>query len=171
MKTILVSISLLLVFSLGFDSQKVGLNLGDVAPEIVQNGVDGKPVKLSDLRGKMVLVDFWASWCRPCRMANPQVVKTYKEYKDKKFKSGDGFTVFSVSLDTDKNRWLNAIQEDGLEWDYHTCDFKGWQNSMAARYRVRAIPATFLLDGNGVIIGKNLHASELQYELAKRSVK
>ncbi len=134
---------------------------GDDAPEIKLADIDGKILPLSSLKGKYVLIDFWASWCGPCRMENPNVVRTYNKYKDK------GFTIYSVSLDNAKPNWINAIQKDGLTWTNHVSDLKGWQSEGAALYSVRGIPATFLLDKNGVIIAKNLRGAMLDQKLAE----
>jgi thiol-disulfide isomerase/thioredoxin len=131
----------------------------DAAPELVYNNPDGEPIALSSLRGKVVLIDFWASWCGPCRMENPNVVKTYNEYKDK------GFTIYSVSLDQDLNKWKQAIEADNLSWPNHVSDLKGWQSEAAAKYKVNSIPATFLLDKDGKIIDQNLRGAQLEQKL------
>lgn len=133
--------------------------IGGVAPEIKLNGPDGKPVSLNSLRGKVVLIDFWASWCGPCRRENPNVVKMYQKYKDQ------GFEIFGVSLDNDVNRWKAAIQSDGLSW-YHGSDLMGWKSKPAQMYQVHSIPATFLLDKEGKIIAKGLRGPELEAAVA-----
>ncbi|MCB9282580.1 MAG: TlpA family protein disulfide reductase [Lewinellaceae bacterium] len=133
---------------------------GGTAPDFKQTTPDGKEFGLSDLRGKVVLVDFWASWCGPCRRENPNVVKMYQKYKDQ------GFTVLSVSLDTDKTRWMNAIESDGLTWN-HISDLKGWQNSVAQMYGVHSIPHTVLVDKEGKIIARNLRGATLEAKLAE----
>ena len=120
--------------------------VGDEAPDIVLQSVNGKTMKLSDLRGKVVLIDFWASWCGPCRKENPNVVRVYEQYKSK------GFDIFSVSLDNSKERWVDAIAKDNLNWPSHVSDLKGWQSAGAALYKVRGIPATFLIDKNGLLL-------------------
>lgn len=132
--------------------------IGAEAPDITQNQPDGTPLSLSDLRGKIVLVDFWASWCGPCRRENPNVVAAYKKYHDK------GFEVLGVSLDKTQDRWVAAIEKDGLIWN-HVSDLKGWKSEAAAMYGVRSIPATFLLDREGKIIGKNLRGPALDAKL------
>jgi peroxiredoxin len=133
--------------------------IGETAPDLMLADTTGKTVALSSLKGKIVLIDFWASWCRPCRMENPNVVKAYDKYKDA------GFTVFSVSLDDNKANWIRAIKGDNLKWSSHVSDLKGWQSAAAKIYGVNGIPATFLLDRNGKIIGKNLRGEALEAKL------
>lgn len=134
--------------------------IGQLAPDFTQNNPDGKPIKLSDFRGKYLLVDFWASWCGPCRAENPNVVLAYNKYK------GKNFTVLGVSLDRDKANWLKGIEEDKLTWT-HVSDLKYWDNEVAKLYGVRSIPANFLLDKTGKIVGRNLRGEKLEEALAK----
>lgn len=133
---------------------------GQLAPDFTQDDVSGKPVSLSDFRGKYVLLDFWASWCGPCRRENPNVVKAFDEYK------GKNFTILSVSLDQDKNAWQQAIKDDHLAWN-HVSDLKYWDNAAAKLYGVQAIPANFLLDTSGRIIARNLRGDDLDKKLAE----
>ena len=142
-------------------NQKIGP--GKPAPEIIVTGVDGKEIKLSDLKGKVVLIDMWASWCGPCRRENPNVVKAYNKYNK------DGFEVFSVSFDKPgmKARWLQAIEQDGLVWPYHGSELKGFNNQAARDYSVRGIPFTCLVDAEGNVVKTNLRGPALEIELKK----
>ena len=133
--------------------------IGKEAVDLKAKNPEGKEMALTDLKGKVVLLDFWASWCGPCRRENPHVVKAYKEYKNK------GFDVFSVSLDSNVDRWKKAIEKDGLVWDSHISDLKKWNSDLSKAYGVRSIPATFLIGKDGKIVAKNLRGSALDNKL------
>ena len=134
---------------------------GDEALDIVMADPEGNVRKLSDLRGKVVLLDFWASWCGPCRRENPAVVKAYEKY------NSQGFEVFSVSLDSNADKWKKAIEKDGLVWPYHVCDLQGWKNAASRAYGISSIPHALLVGRDGVIIKTHLRGQALEAELEK----
>lgn len=136
------------------------LSVGQPAPEIELPSPDGTMVKLSDLRGKYVLIDFWAAWCKPCRQENPNVVRLYNQYKDK------GFEVFGVSLDRTKEDWVKAIADDKLAWT-QVSDLKYFNSAAAELYQIQAIPATYMIDPDGKIIAKDLRGPSLENKLAE----
>jgi peroxiredoxin len=134
------------------------VQIGKQAPVFVQNDTAGKPVSIEDFRGKYLLIDFWASWCSPCRAESPNLVAAYHKYKDK------GFTILGVSLDRDKQRWLQAIADDKLNWT-QVSDLKFWDNEASNLYAVSSIPSNFLLDPKGIIIAKDLRGDDLNDKL------
>ena len=136
------------------------LALGTEAPEIALPDTSGKIVKLSSLRGNYVLIDFWASWCGPCRMANPKLVALYEKYKNKNFR------IYAVSLDNNRKAWTLAIRSDNLSWT-QVSDLRFWDSEAAVRYRVSSIPYSVLIDPSGIVIGKGLHPEELDQRLSK----
>ncbi|MFT3904110.1 MAG: TlpA disulfide reductase family protein [Niabella sp.] len=135
-------------------------SVGNIAPDFSQTDKDGKLVSLSQFRGKYVLIDFWASWCKPCRMENPFLVKTFQKFKDK------NFTVLGVSLDEDKEKWLAAVKSDGLTWT-HVSDLKYWENEVAKQYHIRAIPRNLLIGPDGKILAKDLRGEALEAKLTE----
>jgi thiol-disulfide isomerase/thioredoxin len=147
-------------FHQNVESQK-NLAIGSEAPDFTMNQPDGKPLSLKSLRGKYVLIDFWASWCGPCRAENPNVVAAYNKYKTK------GFDILSVSLDKDADKWKAAIAKDGLIWNNHVSDLQYWQSPIVQLYNFNAIPTNVLIDKEGKILAKNLRGEELENKLAE----
>lgn len=143
-------------------SQKLqsSVGVGNMAPNIEVAGINDQIIQLNSLRGQYVLLDFWASWCGPCRMENPTLVKAYNQYKDK------GFTIFSVSLDNNREKWLEAIQADGLEWPWHGSSLMRWNCPVARRYNVSSIPHSLLIDPSGKVVAIGLRGNALLQKLA-----
>ena len=136
------------------------ISVGHKAPDFTIAGIDGKPISLSDFKGKYVMLDFWASWCGPCRQENPNVVKQYAIYKPL------GFNILGISLDEDRNKWLQAVATDKLTWQ-HGSDLKTWDGPTEKLYHVLAIPSNFIIDPQGIIVAKNIIGSDLEEFLNK----
>jgi len=165
--------TLLLAASLGTAAQAQYSNeyikLGQKAPELAFSNPAGETLKLSELnKGHIILLDFWASWCGPCRRANPALVAMYERYKDKQFKGAkNGFTIVSVSLDQNKDAWMQAISSDKLSWPFHMSDLGGWQSKPAEIYGVQFVPQAFLVSADGKIIGKYMTSEAAEEDLKK----
>ncbi len=146
-------------------AQKNGINVGDRIPDIKGDNTTSQSLELKALRGKIVLVDFWASWCPPCRHENPNLVKAYANYSSSEFKNGKGFEIFSISLDQRKTDWTKAIEKDKLTWANHICDFKGWYSPICEEFGIESIPSNLLIDKDGIILAKNLRGEALENTL------
>jgi len=160
-KVILVILINCLIVGFSF-GQNIGLNIGDKAPELSYKNPDGKNMSLSSIKNKIVLIDFWASWCGPCRRENPNLVQAFKKFNKTKFEEGNGFEIYSLSLDKTKKAWVNAINQDQLFWQYHVSDLGGWQSEGSKKYNIRSIPSNIIINGKGIIIAKNLKGQALQ---------
>lgn len=164
MKYIIFSLVLITGLTVSFRNSQTGQNqVATKAPDIELLSPTGEKVMLSKLKGKMVLIDFWASWCRPCRAENPNVVEAYNKYKSTKFKNAKGFEVFSVSLDKNEEAWKQAILADKLTWKNHGLDK---DSKIATLYQVYSIPSGFLIDGEGNIVAKGQELRGLGLHLA-----
>ena len=152
---------LLLSYSSISLSQNSGINIGDKALELSYENPLGELMSISELNNKLVLIDFWASWCGPCRRENPNLVDAYRKYYKTKFKGGNGFEIYSLSLDKNKDAWVKAINQDQLFWEYHVSDLGGWQSEGSEKYKIRSIPSNVLINGKGIIIAKNLKGPAL----------
>jgi thiol-disulfide isomerase/thioredoxin len=161
----------LFVFIQGFTylqpviGQNIGTEVGQIAPEIRLASVAGDTIGLSSLKGKLVLIDFWATWCAPCVREQPELGKLYNKFKNSEFINGKGFEIYGVSMDTKMTSWEDIINKFGIDW-IQVSDLKFWTSPVAKVYNIQELPFNLLIDGNGIILAKNLHGEELEKELA-----
>ncbi len=168
--TLALSVAVICSASAQYENTKI--KIGQKAPNLSFNSPEGKKITLSEVnKGRYVLVDFWASWCGPCRRSNPGLVRMYNDFSKKKFKGAkNGFTVVSVSMDKNKDAWMQAIKQDGLSWPYHMSDLVDWNTGKcepANAYGIQYIPQAFLLDPSGNVLGKYMTAEEAEKDIMK----
>jgi thiol-disulfide isomerase/thioredoxin len=145
-----------------------GIEVGMIAPEIVLPDYSGETICLSDTRGKIVLINFWASWCSPCRKKSPDLLNIYNDYSLSQFKSGEtGFVLFNVSLDRNEDAWTRSIIADKMDKTINVGDMTGWKNSAASSYNIKSIPSNVLIDGEGKVLAINLSIKDLKKKLRK----
>ncbi|MEN0050782.1 MAG: TlpA disulfide reductase family protein [Bacteroidota bacterium] len=141
---------------------------GDRAPNFTAQTMDNQTLELETLKGNYVLLDFWGSWCGPCRKESPDLVQLYKKYHGQAFEDGQNFEIVSVGVEKDRSRWLSAIKRDQLDWQYHVSDFQEFDNEIAKLYGIRSIPSKFLINPKGIIIGVNQSIDQFDQILAKK---
>lgn len=173
MRLFLLALAILVFSSCGDQASKFSKNkarVGEKAPNITLSSPQGKQISLNDLKGKLVLVDFWASWCTPCRIKNPNWVRLYGEYNNANFKKAEGFEIFSISFDRSPENWQSAIIKDGLRWKNHVIDAEGTESRISKTYQVSNIPTNVIIDERGVIVGKNWKYEQIEQWLYDQSL-
>ncbi len=169
-KPVFLGLIFIISFSIASLSQPVGTEIGNKAPEIKLPTPAGDTIALSSLKGNLVLIDFWATWCAPCAKEQPELAILYKKYKDASFSKGKGFEIYGVSLDSKRTNWVDFINKHGLTW-IQVSDLKFWSSPVAKLYNLQELPSNLLIDGNGIILSKNFHVEDLEKEIGKYVVK
>ncbi|MFZ4545711.1 MAG: peroxiredoxin family protein [Saprospiraceae bacterium] len=174
LKPINASIAIALLISIGLIAKYIYQSpkyiAGDIANEFSTKLIDGSDFKLSDLKGKYVILDFWGSWCGPCRSSNEDLVRIYKKFKNAKFREADGLEIVSVGIEKDRKSWENAIAQDQLSWKYHTSTVENFDSPIAKQYGVHEIPTSYLLNQDGIIMGVNYDYENLNRILSARLI-
>jgi peroxiredoxin len=166
MRILTLSVALLIFGTIStLSAQSVGLEQGNRSPEIKLPTIKGDTVALSSLKGKLVLIDFWGTWCAPCVEEQAELAKLYRKYKQSTFNNGKGFEIYGVSLDAKKSNWENFIATNKIDW-IQVSDLKFWRSPVAKTYNIQALPFNVLIDGKGIILAKNLHGIDLEKEIA-----
>ena len=163
---VLFAFILSFVYLQPISGQNIGTEIGDKAPEIRLPSLAGDSVALSASKGKIVLIDFWATWCAPCVKEQPELAKLYRKFKNADFVNGKEFEIFGVSFDAKRDNWEDIIKKYGIDW-IQVSDLKFWSSPVAKIYNIEELPFNVLIDGNGIILAKNIHGEELEKELAK----
>lgn len=172
MRTLILSFALLLFGSMisTLSAQSTGLEIGNWAPEIKLSTIKGDTIALSSLKGKIVLIDFWGTWCSPCVEEQSELADIYRKYKQMVFTNGKGFEIYGVSLDAKKSNWENFITANKINW-IQVSDLKFWRSPVAKTYNIQGLPFNILIDGKGIILAKNLHGIELENAIVRQLVK
>lgn len=168
MRILILSVALLLFGSTfsSLSAQSTGLEPGNKSPEIKLPNIKGDTVALSSLKGKLVLIDFWGTWCAPCVAEQAELAKLYNKYKQSTFTNGKGFEIYGVSLDAKKSNWENFINTNKINW-IQVSDLRFWRSPVAKTYNIQALPFNVLMDGNGIILAKNIHGIDLDKRIAR----
>ena len=167
MRTLILAVVLVVLWSISpVRAQPTGLAIGNKSPEIILPSPKGDTIRLSTFKGKIVLIDFWATWCSPCVQEQSDLKRLYARYKNSKFTNGNGFEIFGVSLDAKKPAWEDFIRKQNIDW-IQVSDLKFWSSPVAKTYNIQEFPYNLLIDANGVILSKNLHGADLENGIAK----
>jgi peroxiredoxin len=172
MKNLILATILIIIYGSfsAINAQSPGLEKGNKAPEISLPDLKGKEIPLSSLKGRMVLIDFWATWCSPCVEEQTDLARLYSKFKNSRFSSGKGFEIYGVSLDAKKPNWENFVRTKKINW-IQVSDLKFWKSPVAKTYNIQELPFNILIDGNGMILAKNMHGTDLEKMISKYMIK